>query len=144
MGSWAASPTRARTAHPRFGSASPSTWTVPACGRSRPASTRSSVDFPAPFGPSTASSDPAGTAAVTSRSARRSPRRRLRPASSTAGRSVAGGAASTAHELLSGGGEGGRDDREELADGLRRAREVHDERRLTYPGDPAGDHAERG
>ena len=51
---------RPRTAKARRGSGSPSTETSPACGRSSVARIRSSVDFPAPLWPSTASVAPPG------------------------------------------------------------------------------------
>ena len=47
----------------------PSRWTVPCCGRTRPATTRSSVDFPLPDGPTTASTSPGATCRLTPSSA---------------------------------------------------------------------------
>src|SRR5205814_245300 len=49
--------------------------TSPPSGRSRPAITRSSVDFPLPLGPSSAVSDPLATSIETSSSATNSPNR---------------------------------------------------------------------
>ena len=46
-------------------SARPFSATVPACGASSPASTRSSVDLPAPFGPTSATVSPGATASET-------------------------------------------------------------------------------
>src|SRR5512134_3092275 len=67
----------------------PSTVARPACGRSRPARIRSSVVFPAPFAPKTATVAPAGSANDTSRSATRSPYARPTPSSATTGALVA-------------------------------------------------------
>src|SRR5215471_3738122 len=74
---------RRRSAVPRAGSCSPSTEAVPSKGRYSPATTPSSVLFPAPLGPST----PVTRAGWTSRSTRcrasRRPRRHETPASRT-------------------------------------------------------------
>ena len=68
-----AQPILPRSRHASRGSSLPSTEMLPAVGRSSVAQIRSSVDFPAPLGPSTASVSPAATSTSTSRSAQRSP-----------------------------------------------------------------------
>ena len=72
-GSCASSPILPRTAHASSGSEEPSTRTLPACGRSSVASTRSSVLLPAPLGPNTTSDCPARSDSDTPPSASRSP-----------------------------------------------------------------------
>ena len=62
----------------RVRSASPIV-TVPEVGRSTPPTVRTSVDFPAPFGPSRAVTSPGGIVMETSRSTRRPPRVTERP-----------------------------------------------------------------
>src|SRR5690606_35303035 len=77
--SWGTSPTRrcsGGTWRPGASTSRPPTWTVPESGRTVPARTPSSVDFPLPDGPRTAVNDPAATARST-------------PSSATAGGSVA-------------------------------------------------------
>ena len=51
---------------------------VPEAGTSRPATARSSVDLPQPDGPSTATTDPAGTSRSTWSTATVSPKRTVR------------------------------------------------------------------
>jgi len=61
----------------------PATRTVPAVGRSIPASTRSKVVFPDPFGPTSPTISPAPTTSSTPASARRPPKRRSSAFTST-------------------------------------------------------------
>src|SRR3954447_581584 len=68
------------------GNSKPRTETSPPLGRSSPARTRSSVDFPEPFGPSTARLSPVSSLALTPASAARSPKARRSRRSSIAGR----------------------------------------------------------
>jgi hypothetical protein len=63
----------------------PPTRTVPVVGLRRPAITRSSVVFPAPFGPNSARQSPAPSERSTASTARRRPKVRLTPETSTAG-----------------------------------------------------------
>ena len=56
----------------------PSYDTVPEAGTSRPATARSNVDFPHPDGPSTATTEPAGTARSTWSTAACAPKRTVR------------------------------------------------------------------
>src|SRR3954452_25595132 len=53
----------------------PAMTTDPASGASRPAMTRSSVDFPPPLGPSRAVSEPSATVRLRSSSSAKSPKR---------------------------------------------------------------------
>ena len=53
--------------------------TAPACGFSSPASTRSSVDLPAPFGPTSATTSPGATASDTPSSSVFAPARTVMP-----------------------------------------------------------------
>src|SRR3954453_8969401 len=62
----------------------PSITTRPSSGGSRPAITRSSVDFPPPLGPSSAVSEPSGTRTETSVRAECSPKRLPTPWTSIA------------------------------------------------------------
>src|SRR4051812_48199868 len=70
---------------------SPFTRTLPSLGFSRPAMTRSSVVLPAPFGPNRARHSPELSVRSTPFTARRRPKRRTTPASSTAGGVEGGG-----------------------------------------------------
>lgn len=63
---------------PRSDALRPSTVAVPVVGGSNPLSILRVVDFPAPFGPSNAQMAPCGTAKVTSSTATKSPKRRVR------------------------------------------------------------------
>src|SRR5689334_19150890 len=63
----------------------PSTRTSPADGRLSPARTRSSVLFPAPLGPATASTSPAASVRSTSRSTLSRPKDRRRPRAASSG-----------------------------------------------------------
>ena len=58
----------------------PSTVAVPAVGMVSPAAMFINVDFPAPFGPTSAAREPSGTVTVQSRSAHAFPNRLPRPA----------------------------------------------------------------
>ena len=60
---------RASALSPRVSIRRPATVTVPVVGRSRPATRLSSVDFPLPDGPMTATTSPAATLMLTSASA---------------------------------------------------------------------------
>ena len=66
-------PMRPRTAHASRGRLASSTRTLPACGRSSVASTRSRVVLPAPLGPNTTNVCPAASDNETPLSASRSP-----------------------------------------------------------------------
>src|SRR4051812_31166897 len=68
----------------------PMTRTSPAVGRIRPASTRSSVLFPAPFGPATASTSPGASVRSTSRRTRTRPNERRSPRAASSGSSLNG------------------------------------------------------
>src|SRR4051812_19749415 len=67
------------------GSGMPETRAAPVVGLSRPASTRSNVVFPAPFGPNTARHSPAASENETPATARRAPKVRVRSLTSTIG-----------------------------------------------------------
>src|SRR5262249_22741088 len=67
LATWSIAPIRLRAAAMR--GSRPNTVTWPESGRVRPSISRTDVVFPAPFGPSTASSSPARTFKLTSRSA---------------------------------------------------------------------------
>ena len=53
-------PARARVSDEKWLAWRPRTWKQPEDGARRPLATLSAVDFPAPFGPSSASTSPAG------------------------------------------------------------------------------------
>src|SRR5919197_1360040 len=126
---------RPRIRHASAGSAAPSTRAVPPWGRSRPASTRSSVVFPAPFAPKTPSVSPAPTSTLIPASAGRSPYLRSSPSSAMTG--------SFTLERLGGVAQRRLDDRPRLADRLRRAREIDDQRAATDARETAGEDPER-
>src|SRR5580698_865657 len=106
------------------GARPPSTVTPPADGAARPTARFSSVVLPAPFGPASAATCPAGTASVHSRSAQVPPYRLPSPLASTTfmrrppswqpasrpaalGASRAGGSAGPSLEGYAGGLRGG-------------------------------------
>ena len=63
----------------------PATWSVPASGWVSVATVRTNVDLPAPFGPSTANTPPAGADSVSPASASTLPKRLTRPSASIIG-----------------------------------------------------------
>src|SRR5690242_9446005 len=77
-------PTRARATDPA-GSGIPEMRALPDVGLSRPANTRSSVVFPAPFGPNSARHSPAPSEKVTPATANRDPNARVSSTTSTIG-----------------------------------------------------------
>src|ERR1043166_7827900 len=86
---WERSPiSRRRAGSPASGA--PSIVTRPALGRASPASSRSSVLFPAPLGPTTRWHSPGLTESETPRSARADPKRRSRSRASRRGQTAAG------------------------------------------------------
>src|SRR5437870_1762882 len=90
------SPTRERASAPP-GRWIPQTRALPEVGRSSPARTRSSVVFPAPFGPNSARHSPAARENVTPATARRAPNSRASSATSTIG--VAGAPAEIVEDI---------------------------------------------
>jgi hypothetical protein len=79
---------RRRSPAPRAGRCSPSTQAVPSKGRYSPATTPSTVLFPAPLGPSTPVTQAGWTSRLTRCSACRRPRRQETPARRTTGEAV--------------------------------------------------------
>ena len=82
MASWAATPIRRRTSAGCDTTSTPATRAVPESGRARVVRIRTAVVLPAPFGPRSPSTVPAGTAKSTPPSASVSPYLLTRPSAS--------------------------------------------------------------